>query len=208
MLKRKVMVGALMAAGLLAALAFDEYQTMRSEQASWLMTTIGAPFCAPQRSGPQHKTFFRLALAQTESGNKPVKTEVGPFSKAIPDAESIANADANPVLMDNLGSMRYAITTSVPASRQFFNQGLRLAYAFNHAEALRAFRKARTLDPDCAMCYWGEALVMGPNINAPMDGASVTPAFEAAGKAMAAAAKATPKERALIRRGRGALQRG
>ena len=158
-----------MGAGLIAALAFDERQASRSDSTSLLLTTIGAPFCAAQRSGPQYKTFFRLAMAQAESGNKPAKTEVGPFSKAIPDAESIAKADANPVLVDNLGTLRYAITTSVPLAQQFFNQGLRLAYAFNHGEALRAFRKGRTLDPNCAMCYWGEALVLGPNINAPMD---------------------------------------
>jgi hypothetical protein len=49
----------------------------------------------------------------------------------------------------------------------YFNQGLRLTYAFNHGEAQRAFRKAQKLDPDCAMCFWGEAPVLGPNINLP-----------------------------------------
>ena len=116
-----------MAAGLVGALAFDEYQATRSARESWLMATIGAPFCAPQRSGPQYKTFFRLAMANTESGNTPRKTEVGPFSKAIPDAESIAKADANPVLSDNLGTMHYAITTSMPEAQKFFDQGLRLS---------------------------------------------------------------------------------
>ena len=137
-------------------------------------------------------------MAQAESGNKPAKTEVGPFSKAISSAESIANADANPVLVDNLGTVHYTITTSVPLAQQFFDQGLRLTYAFNHGEALRAYRKARTLDPDCAMCYWGEALVLGPNINAPMDAASVAPAFDAVNKAKALSGKASAKERALI----------
>jgi tetratricopeptide (TPR) repeat protein len=197
MWKRKLLISALMGAGLLGALAFDERQALRSNT-FLLLTTIGVPFCAPQRSGPQYKTFFRLAMAQAESPNKPAKTEVGPFSKAIPDAESIAKADANPVLVNNLGTLHYAITTSVPLSQQFFNQGLRLTYAFNHGEALRAFRKARTLDPDCAMCYWGEALVLGPNINAPMDTESVAPAFDAVSKAKAASGKASAKERALI----------
>lgn len=198
MLKHKLVVGCLMTAGLVGMLAFDEYQALRSEKASWLMTTIGAPFCAPDRDGPQYKTFFRLATAANEKGGGPAKTEVGPFSKAIPDAESIAHADANPVLMDNLGTMHYPVTTASPEAQKFFDQGLRLAYAFNHSEALRAFRKARTLDAGCAMCYWGEALVLGPNINAPMDGASVRPAFEAVSRARAAARRATPKERALI----------
>ena len=66
-----------------------------------------------------------------------------------------------------------------------FDQGLRLTYAFNHGEALRAYRKARTLDPNCAMCYWGEALVLGPNINLPMQEDAVAPAYEAARRAQA-----------------------
>jgi tetratricopeptide (TPR) repeat protein len=198
MLQRKLIVAGVAVAGLAGAVAFDEYQVRRSEQASWLMTTIGAPFCAPDRDGPQYKTFFRLAMAKPESPNAPRKTEVGPFSRAIPDAESIAKADANPVLMDTLGSMHYRVTTAVPQAQQFFDQGLKLAYAFNHAEAARAFRKARSLDPDCAMCWWGEALVLGPNINAPMDPAAVPAAMEAVGKARAVAARATPKEQALV----------
>jgi len=199
MWNRKRLISALIGAGFIGALAFDEHQASRPNNPSLLLTTIGAPFCTPQRSsGPQYKTFFRLAMAQAESGNKPAKTEVGPFSKAIPDAESIANADANPMLADNLGTLHYAITTSVPLAQQFFNQGLRLTYAFNHGEALRAYRKARTLDLDCAMCYWGEALVLGPNINAPMDAASVAPAFAAVNKAKAVSGKASVKERALI----------
>jgi len=198
MWKPKLVISALMGAGLIGVLAFDERQASRPDNTSLLLTTIGVPFCAPQLSGTQYKTFFRLAMAQAESGNKPAKTEVGPFSKAIPDAESIANADANPVLMDNLETLHYAITTSVPLAQRFFDQGLRLTYAFNHGEALRAFRKARTLDPACAMCYWGEALVLGPNINAPMDAASVAPAFDAVNKAKAVSDKARAKERALI----------
>jgi tetratricopeptide (TPR) repeat protein len=198
MWKRKLITVALMSAGLAGALAFDEYQAARTDSASLLLSTIGVPLCAPQRSGPQYKTFFRLAMAQPESSSKPAKTEVGPFSRAIPTAESVASADANPVLADDLGTLHYPITTSVAAAQQFFDQGVRLAYAFNHGEALRAFRKARMLDPSCAICYWGEALVLGPNINAPMDGASVAPAFDAMSRAKALSAKASPKERALI----------
>ncbi len=198
MLKRKLLVTALMGAGLIGAATYDDYQATRNATAQLMLTTIGAPFCAPQRGGTQYKTFFRLAMAQQEGANKPAKTEVGPFSNAVPDAESIAYADANPELAKDLGSMSYPITTSNPLAQKFFDQGLRLAYAFNHLEAVRSFRKARTLDPDCAMCYWGEALVLGPNINAGMDAASVAPAFEAVSRAKALSSKASPKERALI----------
>jgi hypothetical protein len=67
-------------------------------------------------------------------------------------------------------------------------------YAFNHSEAQRAFRKAQKLDPDCAMCFWGEALVLGPNINLPMQEDAVAPARAAAEKAGVLASKATPRE--------------
>src|SRR5215471_126216 len=197
--KRTLLIGAVVGAGLIGTLVFDEYHAARSSNAAFLLTTIGTPYCAPLPQGAQYNTFFRFALAQQESSSKPAKTEVGPFSRAIPDAESVARADANPVLADNLGTLHYPITTSVPLAQQFFDQGLRLAYAFNHREALRAFRKARTLDPNCAMCYWGEALVLGPNINAPMDAASFAPALEAAGKAQALSGKASAKEGALIK---------
>lgn len=198
MWKRKLLITALTGVALIGALAFDEYQARQSSNQASLLSMIGAPFCAPQRARPQYKTFFRLAMAQSDSNKKPAKTEVGPFSKAIPDAASIARADANPLLADNLGTLTFPVTTSNRQAQQFFNQGLRLAFAFNHGEAVRAFRKARTLDPDCAMCYWGEALVLGPNINAGMDEASIAPAFEAAARARTLSTKVSAKERALI----------
>lgn len=198
MLKHKLTALGLAVAGLAGALAFDEYQANRSARASWLMTTIGTPFCAPDRDGPQYKTFFRVAMAKAEQSSLPRKTEVGPFSRAVSEGTSAGHADADPVLMNNLGNMHYRVTTSVPQAQKFFDQGLRLAYAFNHEEAARAFRKARTLDPACAMCWWGEALVLGPNINAPMSPDAVPAALEAATRARAAASNATPKERALV----------
>jgi len=97
-----------------------------------------------------------------------------------------------------LGGVTYRITTANELAQSYFNQGLRLTYAFNHSEAQRAFRQAQKLDPDCAMCFWGEALVLGPNINLPMQEDAVAPAFAAAEKARMLAPKATPREQALI----------
>ncbi len=71
--------------------------------------------------------------------------------------------------LQNLGSHTFPVTASSERAQLFMNQGLNLAYAFNHAEAARAFREAARLDPDCAMALWGQALVLGPNINAAMD---------------------------------------
>lgn len=100
-------------------------------------------------------------------------------------------------LLERIGNARLVITTAEPLAQQFFDQGLRLAYAFDYAEALRAFTEAARLDPQCAMCAWGMAYSVGPNINNP--GRPADPrAAEYARRALALASKATPKERALI----------
>lgn len=124
------------------------------------------------------------------------KTEVRPFSTQVPAAEEAAFTP--PPLWDNLGSLHFAISTRNPLAQRYFDQGLRLAYAFNHAESARAFRQAQRLDPQCALCYWGEALVLGPNINAPMDASANALALSAIAQAQARANKASPRERALI----------
>ena len=100
-------------------------------------------------------------------------------------------------LEPGLGNHHFAVSATAPA-QQLFDQGLRLAYAFNHPEAERSFRAAAAADPACAMCWWGVALVLGPNINMPMDPAAAAPAMEALAKAQAAAPKVTDRERAYI----------
>ena len=109
-----------------------------------------------------------------------------------------AEAGTTVPLYDNLGDLTSPITTNNKLAQRYFDQGLRLTYAFNHAEALRAFRQAQRLDSDCAMCYWGEAFVLGPNINAPMDEAAGNPAVTAITKAQALGAHANTREQALI----------
>ncbi|MEW5926504.1 MAG: tetratricopeptide repeat protein [Gemmatimonadota bacterium] len=114
-------------------------------------------------------------------------------------APSRAAADSVP-LYDDLGDHHYAITTRVPLAQRYFDQGLRLYYGFNHAEAVRAFEHAARLDPACAMCHWGTALALGPNINAPaMDSAATVQAHAAVQRALRHASGATPREQALIR---------
>ena len=129
------------------------------------------------------------------------KTEVRPFPTDA--AVAAAEPSAPPPLWDNLGTLHFPISTRRPLAQRYFDQGLRLAYAFNHAEAVRAFRQAQALDPDCALCHWGEALALGPNINAPMDAASHAAALAALERAQALAPKASARERDLI----GALAR-
>lgn len=114
-------------------------------------------------------------------------------------AEAAAQPTKPPPLWDNLGSLTWKVTTKSDTAQRYFDQGLRLAYAFNHGEARRAFRAAEAADPGCAMCYWGEALVLGSNINYPMQPSAVEPAFAASAKAQVLSAATSPKEQALIR---------
>lgn len=101
-------------------------------------------------------------------------------------------------LYTNLGDHQYPITTAVPKAQAYFNQGLRLYYAFNHAEAIRAFREAQRQDPNCGMCFWGEALAWGPNINLPMDDAAGAAAHQAITRALVLRDAGSPLERDLI----------
>ncbi|MDC0748138.1 hypothetical protein [Polyangium mundeleinium] len=109
-------------------------------------------------------------------------------------------APARAPLLEGMGSLHRPITTGVPAAQRYFNQGLTLAYAFNHAEAERSFLEAARLDPRCAMCFWGAALVLGPNINAPMSNDAVPRAYVhiQRARALASATHVTGPERELI----------
>lgn len=100
-------------------------------------------------------------------------------------------------LFEGLGDLHIPITTSSPTAQQYFDQGLSLAFAFNHAAADFAFNEAALHDPDCAMCYWGSALVLGPNVNAAMDPGNAERAYSLASRAAELAADATEKEQAL-----------
>jgi tetratricopeptide (TPR) repeat protein len=124
------------------------------------------------------------------------KTEVRPFPTDAPAAAD--TAFSAPPLWDNLGRLHFSVSTTNPLAQRYFDQGLKFAYAFNHAEAARAFRQAQSLDSECALCYWGEALVLGPNINAPMDPAANPAALAAIKRAQALAPKASARERDLI----------
>ena len=97
-----------------------------------------------------------------------------------------------------LGNHKFPVTTTNNEAQLFINQGFNLSYAFNHAEAGRAFREAARLDPNLAMAYWGQALVLGPNINAPMDPNAEPTALELIKKAVALKSKASPREQAYI----------
>ena len=103
-------------------------------------------------------------------------------------------------LFDGLGGITRKVTTASPEAQRYFDQGLAFMYAFNHDEAIRAFRRAAELDPKCAMARWGVAIANGPHINNPV----VPPerakaAWDALTAAKALATGASPVEQALIR---------
>lgn len=144
--------------------------------------------CAPAMAGPP---ALLKALVR-------VKSETAPFQPVPMQA-----AGGAVPLYRNLGALAFPVGTRSAKAQAYFNQGLRLSFAFNHAEAQRAFQAAQQLDPACAMCFWGEALVLGPNINVPMMPEANAPALAALARAVALKPKASEKERLLI----GALEK-
>jgi tetratricopeptide (TPR) repeat protein len=144
-----------------------------------IVLTVGAPanfvFAQDQKSSPSHVHYKESAQA----------SQASPTGQLAPR-------------LQKLGNHVFPVTTKNKQAQLFMNQGLNLSYAFNHAEAGRAYREAARLDPDLAMAFWGEALALGPNINAPMSPDNEPKALEAIQKAVALKAKATPREQALI----------
>ena len=114
---------------------------------------------------------------------------------------SVAQQSAAPKpasLMQGLSNLHHPVSTKIPEAQQFFDQGLRLVYAFNHDEAAHSFHRAAELDPQLAMAWWGVALAVGPNYNLPVDPDHEKMAVDAVNKAKALTAGATPIEKAYI----------
>jgi tetratricopeptide (TPR) repeat protein len=102
-------------------------------------------------------------------------------------------------LLEGMGAFHFPVSTDSELAQRYVDQGMVLAYGFNHAEAARSFRAAHQLDPDCLMAYWGEAWVLGPNINAPMDDANVAPAWAALQQALEHLDDGTKREQDYVR---------
>lgn len=120
-----------------------------------------------------------------------------PSQEAAPNPDAAAAAWRQP-LFAGLGNVNFTITTQSAEAQSYFNQGLALAFAFNHAAADFAFTEATVYDPDCAICYWGSALVLGPNVNAGMEASNAPRAVILTTRAKNLATNVTAKERALI----------
>jgi hypothetical protein len=142
-----------------------------------------------------------LAAAATAHAQAPEPAPAAPVHQHYEhskEAEKPAPTGELAPRLQNLGKHTFPVTTKSRQAQLFVNQGLNLAYGFNHAEAGRAFREAERLDPSCAMCVWGQAYVLGPNINVPMSPDDEPKALELAKKAVAMKGKASARERAYI----------
>jgi tetratricopeptide (TPR) repeat protein len=144
--------------------------------------------------------IIAIALSTTFVPNASAQTAAPVHKHYEPPADAPQPAAGMPLAprLQNLGVHIFPVTTKSSRARLFVNQGVNLAYGFNHAEAARAFAEAARLDPNCAMAYAGHALVLGPNINGAMDPAAEPRAFELAQKAVSLKSKVTPRERAFI----------
>jgi len=151
------------------------------------ITSVTAGLAKPSWTTVVLALLLVSAVAQAQY-HDPRALEADPLSATGPLAPTL----------NGLGTVSMAVTTTNPASQQFFDQGLRLTYAFNHSEALRSFKEAARLDPANAMAWWGQALVLGPNINLPMLPYVVEQTWAATQRAVALAGAVTDKERGLI----------
>ncbi len=140
-------------------------------------------------------SFLCLVVAACSS-------DIERIPETIDRSEIVARAGAP--LFDGMGDHHHPITTQDPAAQLYFDQGLTIDFAFNHAESIRSFRAAQRLDENCAMCYWGEALALGPNINVTSNGRVImsdedrVAAFAAGQKAVTLKDQASQQERDYI----------
>ncbi len=101
-------------------------------------------------------------------------------------------------LLEGLGDFQFPVTSQHAEVQRWFNQGVMLTYGFNHDAAERSFLKATQLDPNCAMCWWGASLVLGPHVNAAMDPANNGKAWQRLQRAVTLAPQASVREQAFI----------
>lgn len=160
----------------------------------------------------QHSAFFRFTLQFLFllllvffsgigwiSSSQLLAKEIETSQQNNPKLAYQLGADEDEVMrIQNLGSHRFPVSTHNARAQLLINQGLNLAYAFNHAEAYRAFQEAARLEPSLAMAYWGQALVLGPNINAVMEPADEPRALALIQKALSLLDSVSAKEHALI----------
>jgi tetratricopeptide (TPR) repeat protein len=146
-------------------------------------------------------SIFMIFSCKKENSNETIVPRVVSSKYAcvpqITDAEWYKKDNIAP-LLEGMDAVNYKITTNDSLVQRYFNQGMTLAYGFNHAEAARSFYYATKLDPKCAMAFWGYAYVLGPNYNAGMEDDNYERAYDAIQKAVDLSENATEKEKQFI----------
>jgi tetratricopeptide (TPR) repeat protein len=167
--------GLVLAAGTLMSVSPAPQQKYSTELLTMLDPTAGMrTLCGGPRAGAAIRARMAMVAAVVDE-------------QAVPTVP----------LYDGIGKVHFPITTSSSLAQRYFDQGLAFAYGFNHAAAIASFRQAQKVDPECALCFWGEAFAYGPNINAPMDPATNARAVGLTRYANWLARKATPEEQAV-----------
>ena len=144
-----------------------------------------------------------LAIAWSLAACSPDEVPTESDTAAIENSNDLATRAGAP-LFDDMGEHHHPITTNDADAQRYFDQGVIIDFAFNHAESVRSFKAAQTLDPECAMCFWGEALALGPNINVTSNGKVVMSdherrrAYAAIQKALALKSQVSEAERDYI----------
>jgi tetratricopeptide (TPR) repeat protein len=150
---------------------------------------------------PSHPSTSRFVLAAALACVALAAQAQAPEHKHYQHSESFDTPSPSGAVaprLQNVGKHAFPVTTRSQQAQRFMNQGLNLSYGFNHAEATRAFAEAARLDPDLAMAHWGQAFVLGPNINVAMSPDDEAKALAHLRKAQALQAKASPREREYI----------
>ena len=167
------------------------------------LTVYGCASAAAQGALPQGSPATQGAPVSVAQGEPAAQGAGGHVHYVPPPSAQAAQTSATGAIaprLQNLGSHTFPVSTRNRDAQTFMNQGLNLAYAFNHAEARRSFREAARLDPELAMAYWGQALVLGPNINALMEPNEEPQAYELVQKAMSLKGRGTAREQKRARR--------
>ena len=157
------------------------------------------------RDNPEVLSFIApVATPETNLGAPATSTAPVAPTTALPPPAMTTGAPAPDVipgatLLQGLGDYHFPISSNDLEVRKWFDQGLMLTYGFNHDAAERSFMKATELDPGCAMCWWGAALVLGPHVNSGMDPANNANAWTRLQKAQALSSTVTPREQAFIK---------
>lgn len=143
--------------------------------------------------------FFLACKPNSDDKQTDTFSDIGPMCKpSVTDDKAWYTSDTKAPKLEGLQGVNFKISTQNSEVQDYFNQGMMLAYGFNHAEAARSFHEAGRLDSTCAMAFWGFAYVLGPNYNGGMEADNYERAYQAIQKASSLSASCTPKEKALI----------